>query len=208
MLTGGYPLRRPDIFELVKYSSDHHVRFSLTPSATPLLTRESVIRLKECGLARLAVSLDGLTAGIHDAFRCVAGSYEWTLTPCAGRVRSACRCKSIPRLPATTWRCSTTSSPCSKPSTSLCGRFFPPAYGPRLRRRSHFRPRARRGIPEAVSDFAARAAPYQEHRSAELSPLSTAAPAPKSDGRALNQQRRSTAFLNLLSRRLLRTRME
>src|SRR5215469_11886868 len=79
VLTGGDPLKRPDIFELVQYATDHNVRISLTPSATPLLTRESIVRLKECGLARLAVSLDGPTAAIHDAFRRVPGSYQWTI---------------------------------------------------------------------------------------------------------------------------------
>mgnify|MGYP001065047507 FL=1 len=79
VLTGGDPLKRPDIFELVQYASDHSVRISLTPSATPLLTREAIIRLKESGLARLAISLDGPTAEIHDKFRRVAGSYDWTL---------------------------------------------------------------------------------------------------------------------------------
>jgi MoaA/NifB/PqqE/SkfB family radical SAM enzyme len=79
VLTGGDPLKRPDIFELVRYASEHHVRISLTPSATPLLTRENIVQLKQCGLARLAVSLDGPAAEIHDAFRRVKGSYEWTL---------------------------------------------------------------------------------------------------------------------------------
>jgi len=44
-----------------------------------LLTREALVRLQACGLARLAISLDGPTAAIHDAFRRVPGSYEWTL---------------------------------------------------------------------------------------------------------------------------------
>lgn len=79
VLTGGDPLKRPDIFELVEYASSHSVRISLTPSATPLLTRDAINRLKECGLARLAVSLDGPTADVHDAFRGVRGSYQWTL---------------------------------------------------------------------------------------------------------------------------------
>ena len=79
VLTGGDPLKRPDIFELVRYASENNVRISLTPSATPLLTRENIVQLKQCGLARLAVSLDGPTAEIHDAFRRVKGSYEWTL---------------------------------------------------------------------------------------------------------------------------------
>ena len=79
VLTGGDPLKRPDIFELVEYASTNGVRISLTPSATPLLTCEAIARLKSCGLARLAISLDGPTAEIHDAFRRVPGSYDWTL---------------------------------------------------------------------------------------------------------------------------------
>jgi len=79
VLTGGDPLKRPDIFELVQYASTHGVRISLTPSATPLLTQEAVHKLKQCGLARLAISLDGPGAEIHDAFRRVPGSYDWTL---------------------------------------------------------------------------------------------------------------------------------
>src|ERR1019366_2505940 len=79
VLTGGDPLKRPDLFELVEYASSHGVRISLTPSATPLLTQEAIHKLKQCGLARLAISLDGPGAEIHDAFRRVPGSYDWTL---------------------------------------------------------------------------------------------------------------------------------
>ena len=79
VLTGGDPLKRPDIFDIVRYASSRQVRISLTPSATPLLTRDAIQRLKEAGLARLAVSLDGPTAEIHDAFRKVAGSFQWTM---------------------------------------------------------------------------------------------------------------------------------
>lgn len=79
VLTGGDPLKRPDIYSLVEYGTHRGVRMSMTPSATPLLTHAAITRLHRCGLARLAVSLDGSTAGIHDAFRGVRGSYELTL---------------------------------------------------------------------------------------------------------------------------------
>ena len=79
VITGGDPLKRADIYELVEYATACGVRTSLTPSATPLLTREALLRLQACGLARLAISLDGPTAEIHDAFRRVPGSFEWTL---------------------------------------------------------------------------------------------------------------------------------
>ena len=84
VLTGGDPLKRPDIYQLVEYATACGVRTSLTPSATPLLTREALVRLRDCGLARLAISLDGPTAEIHDAFRRVPGSYDWTLRAVRG----------------------------------------------------------------------------------------------------------------------------
>ncbi len=79
VLTGGDPLKRPDIFDLVQYAASQNVRVSLTSSATPLLTRDSIVRLKKCGLARLAVSLDEPGARIHDACRGLPGSFQSTL---------------------------------------------------------------------------------------------------------------------------------
>ena len=79
VLTGGDPIKRPDLFELIGHAQQAGVRVSLTPSATPLLTREIVIRLKEAGLARLAVSMDGATAETHDAFRGMSASFARTL---------------------------------------------------------------------------------------------------------------------------------
>jgi radical SAM protein len=79
VLTGGDPLKRPDLFDLIRHANTVSVRVSLTPSATPLLTKEMVIRLKEAGLARLAVSMDGACAETHDAFRGMSGSFARTL---------------------------------------------------------------------------------------------------------------------------------
>ena len=79
VLTGGDPIKRPDLFELIAHARSRGVRVSLTPSATPLLTREIVVRLKEAGLARLAVSMDGASSETHDAFRGMSGSFARTL---------------------------------------------------------------------------------------------------------------------------------
>ncbi len=79
VITGGDPLKRPDIYGLVEYATGRGVRTSLTPSVTPLLTKEAIAELQRRGLARLAVSLDGSTAEIHDAFRGFRGSYDCTL---------------------------------------------------------------------------------------------------------------------------------
>lgn len=79
VLTGGDPIKRPDLFELIEHAAQVGVRVSLTPSATPLLTREIIHRLKASGLARLAVSLDGSNAEVHDAFRGMSGSFQRTM---------------------------------------------------------------------------------------------------------------------------------
>jgi len=79
VLTGGDPIKRSDLFELIEYATEIGLRVSLTPSATPLLTREIVCRLKVCGLARLAVSLDGSNREAHDTFRGMSGSFDRTM---------------------------------------------------------------------------------------------------------------------------------
>lgn len=79
VFTGGDPLKRADLFDLLRYSVSIGLRTTVTPSATPLLTDEAVKRFKECGVSRMAVSLDGPDAATHDGFRGVSGSFECTL---------------------------------------------------------------------------------------------------------------------------------
>ena len=79
VLTGGDPLKRPDLMLIVQYACRRGVRTSLTPSATPLLVRHAIFQLQEGGLMRLALSLDGSTSVLHDTFRGVPGSYQRTL---------------------------------------------------------------------------------------------------------------------------------
>jgi radical SAM protein len=79
ILTGGDPLKRADIFYLVRRAVAYGLHPAMTPSATPLLTREAIADLKRAKLSRLAVSLDGSVPELHDAFRGVNGSYARTL---------------------------------------------------------------------------------------------------------------------------------
>lgn len=79
VLTGGDPLQRPDLFHLVEYGTRLGVRVSLTPSTTPLLTRDALAGLKARGLARLAISIDGADAASHDRFRGVPGAFDRAL---------------------------------------------------------------------------------------------------------------------------------
>ncbi len=79
VLTGGDPAKRPDLVDLVRYGTDIGLRVALTPSATPLITRDLLTRLRDAGLARLALSLDAADAATHDGFRGVDGSFARTL---------------------------------------------------------------------------------------------------------------------------------
>jgi radical SAM protein len=76
VLTGGDPLERPDVFELLSYGNDIGLRVAITPAVTPKLDRRIMERLAEVGAAALGVSLDGPSAAIHDGFRNVAGTFE------------------------------------------------------------------------------------------------------------------------------------
>jgi radical SAM protein len=79
VLTGGDPLKRADVFDLVQYCREKCLAVAMTPSATPLATRTAIQSLKGAGLHRLAISLDGADASTHDAFRRVPGSFARTL---------------------------------------------------------------------------------------------------------------------------------
>ncbi len=79
VFTGGDPLKRADVYELITYAAQKGVHVALTPSATPLLTREAIFKLKEAGLVRLGISLDGSTPEIHDNFRGLPGAWARTI---------------------------------------------------------------------------------------------------------------------------------
>ncbi len=76
VFTGGDAMKRPDIFELLEYSVHTGLRTTITPSATPLLTAEAIRRFRSIGVARMAISIDGPDAAIHDTFRQVLGSFD------------------------------------------------------------------------------------------------------------------------------------
>src|ERR1039458_4168763 len=76
VFTGGDPLKRPDLFDLIRYSVKIGLRTNVTPSATPLLTAEAIERFQAAGIARMAISLDGPDAATHDEFRGIPGTFD------------------------------------------------------------------------------------------------------------------------------------
>lgn len=79
VLTGGDPLKRPDLWELIDHGIGLGLPLSLAPSATPALTRDVIRRLKELGIGAMSLSLDGSTQRIHDDIRQVRGCFIRTM---------------------------------------------------------------------------------------------------------------------------------
>lgn len=79
VMTGGDPLRRPDLLQLARAARDRGVGASLAPSATGDLTPALIAELREAGVQSMSLSLDGSTAARHDAFRGVPGTFGATI---------------------------------------------------------------------------------------------------------------------------------
>jgi len=78
IFTGGEPLMRHDLFELIPYAKSKGLRCVLAPNGT-LLTAENAARIKEAGIERCSISIDAPDAAGHDAFRGVPGAFEASL---------------------------------------------------------------------------------------------------------------------------------
>jgi len=79
VVTGGDPMMRRDLFDILAYASGRGLRTSLTPTTTRLVTVERLRQVKEAGVRRVAVSIDGPSAEAHDAFRGFKGSFDMAL---------------------------------------------------------------------------------------------------------------------------------
>ncbi|MEJ5348833.1 MAG: heme b synthase [Desulfosoma sp.] len=78
ILTGGEPLLRPDIFDLAAYGHERGLRMTMAPNGT-LVTLDAARRMKEVGIQRISISLDGADAASHDAFRQMPGAFDGAL---------------------------------------------------------------------------------------------------------------------------------
>jgi radical SAM protein len=79
VLTGGDCLARPGLFDLVGHAVSLGLPVSLSPSVTPLLTREAMGRIAGSGVAAVSVSLDGACPATHEGVRGVPGHFDATV---------------------------------------------------------------------------------------------------------------------------------
>lgn len=75
ILTGGEPLMRDDLFEIIRYGNEKGLRLVIAVNGT-LLDEDKAMRLKELGIQRVSMSVDGKNARSHDSFRGVQGSFD------------------------------------------------------------------------------------------------------------------------------------
>lgn len=79
VLSGGDPLKRPDLHEIIRYGNELGLRMTLTPSGTSSLDKDAIKQFSIDGLRRLALSIDGAISATHDEFRGESGSYRHTI---------------------------------------------------------------------------------------------------------------------------------
>jgi radical SAM protein len=79
ILSGGDPVKRPDLCQLIRHGKQVGLRMGTIPAATDALTEDLVRQLKDAGLDQMALSLDFPRADLHDAFRGVPGAFAKTM---------------------------------------------------------------------------------------------------------------------------------
>ncbi len=75
VLSGGEPLYRHDIFQLAEYATSRGLRAALATNGT-LVTKDIAEKIKNSGIKRVSISLDGADAITHDTFRGIPGAFE------------------------------------------------------------------------------------------------------------------------------------
>jgi AdoMet-dependent heme synthase len=78
ILSGGEPLLRKDVYELIRYGTEKGLRMGLGSNGC-LIDAKVARDLKEAGIKTVSISLDSHVAAQHDEFRGVAGSWEKAL---------------------------------------------------------------------------------------------------------------------------------
>ena len=75
ILSGGEPLLRKDIYELVRYGASKGLKMGLGSNGS-LIDEATAKKLEEAGIETVSISLDSHVPEQHDAFRGVKGSWE------------------------------------------------------------------------------------------------------------------------------------
>ncbi|MBI5084405.1 MAG: radical SAM protein [Acidobacteria bacterium] len=75
VLSGGEPLWRRDVFDIAKHAVSRGIRVALATNGT-LLDEAMAERIKDAGIVRVSISLDGADRITHDSFRGHDGAFD------------------------------------------------------------------------------------------------------------------------------------
>jgi radical SAM protein with 4Fe4S-binding SPASM domain len=75
ILSGGEPLLREDVFDLAGFGTSLGMRMTIAVNGS-LVTPVVAQKMKDSGIARVSISLDGVTQDVHDTFRAVEGAFD------------------------------------------------------------------------------------------------------------------------------------
>lgn len=75
IFTGGDPMMRKDVYELVAHAKSKGLVCAFSPNGT-LITPDNAQKLKECGVDRCSISIDAATADTHDYFRGMPNAFN------------------------------------------------------------------------------------------------------------------------------------
>lgn len=75
IFTGGEPMLRPDLYDLVRHARSQGLTCVCAPNGT-LITADNARQLKTAGIERCSISIDGPDAASHDAFRGLPGAFD------------------------------------------------------------------------------------------------------------------------------------
>ena len=78
VLTGGEPLYRDDIYEIASYVTGKGMPAALATNGT-MIDNGVALRIKEAGVRRVSISIDGVNADSHDGIRGIPGSFDSAL---------------------------------------------------------------------------------------------------------------------------------
>jgi radical SAM protein with 4Fe4S-binding SPASM domain len=78
ILTGGEPMERADIYELIRYARKINLKPVLATCGY-LIDEKTIVKLKKAGVMALSFSIDGANAETHDKFRDTKGAFDSTI---------------------------------------------------------------------------------------------------------------------------------
>ena len=91
VLTGGDPLARADLDDIVHHGAAAGLAVAVSPAGTRRASGSRLAALRAAGTGVVSFSIDAASPEAHDAFRRVEGSFDWTVAACRAAASAGLR---------------------------------------------------------------------------------------------------------------------